>query len=58
MTEAISRDVKIKKGKPAARFRGMLCSIAELGLTLHMPQAVEDGILIRRTAVLARSQAG
>ena len=25
----------------------MLCSIAELGLTLHdMPQAVEDGILI------------
>ena len=41
-------DVKIKKGKlRGAVSEGMLCSIAELGLTLHdMPQAVEDGILI------------
>ena len=40
--------VKIKAGKlRGVASNGMLCSIAELNLTLHdMPNAVEDGILI------------
>ena len=40
--------VKIKAGKLRGEAsNGMLCSIAELGLTLHdMPTAIEDGILI------------
>ena len=40
--------VKIKAGKlRGVESNGMLCSIAELNLTLHdMPDAVEDGILI------------
>ena len=40
--------VKIKTGKlRGVESRGMFCSIAELGLTLHeMPYAVEDGLLI------------
>ena len=40
--------VKIKAGKlRGAASNGMLCSIAELNLTLHdMPNAIEDGILI------------
>ena len=40
--------VKIKTGKlRGVTSEGMLCSIAELGLTLHdMPGAIEDGILI------------
>lgn len=38
----------IKKGKlRGVESAGMLCSISELGLTLHdMPDAIEDGILI------------
>ncbi len=40
--------ITIKAGKlRGAESNGMLCSIAELGLTLHdMPGAIEDGILI------------
>ena len=40
--------VRIKKGKlRGVVSEGMMCSIAELGLTLHdMPGAIEDGILI------------
>ena len=40
--------VKIKNGKlRGVESRGMFCSIAELGLTLHeMPYAIEDGLLI------------
>ena len=41
-------DVTIKAGKlRGVESFGMLCSIAELNLTLHdMPEAIEDGILI------------
>lgn len=41
-------DVTIKPGKlRGVESNGMLCSIAELNLTLHdMPEAIEDGILI------------
>ncbi len=41
-------DVTIKAGKlRGVESNGMLCSIAELNLTLHdMPEAIEDGILI------------
>ena len=41
-------DVTIKAGKlRGVPSNGMLCSIAELNLTLHdMPEAIEDGILI------------
>ena len=41
-------DVVIKDGKlRGVESHGMLCSIAELNLTLHdMPNAIEDGILI------------
>ena len=41
-------NITIKAGKlRGVPSNGMLCSIAELGLTLHdMPEAVEDGILI------------
>ena len=41
-------DITIKAGKlRGVPSNGMLCSIAELGLTLHdMPEAVEDGIFI------------
>lgn len=41
-------DVHIKKGKlRGVESWGMMCSIAELGLTLHdMPGAIENGILI------------
>ncbi|MCQ2428412.1 MAG: phenylalanine--tRNA ligase subunit beta [Clostridia bacterium] len=41
-------DVKIKAGKLRGTLsEGMLCSIGELGLTLHdMPDAIENGILI------------
>ena len=40
--------IKIKSGKlRGVESNGMLCSIAELGLTLNdMPQAIEDGIFI------------
>ena len=40
--------ITIKAGKlRGVESNGMLCSIAELGLTLHdMPEAIEDGILI------------
>ena len=43
----LPNDVKIKKGKlRGVESNGMLCSIAELGLTLNdMPGAPEDGIL-------------
>ncbi len=48
-------DVKIKKGKLRGEVsEGMLCSIAELGLTTHdMPGAIEDGILILNDCGLA-----
>ncbi len=41
-------DITIKAGKlRGVESNGMLCSIAELNLTLHdMPEAIEDGILI------------
>ncbi len=41
-------DIQIKPGKlRGVESNGMLCSIAELNLTLHdMPEACEDGILI------------
>ena len=41
-------DITIKDGKlRGVESHGMLCSIAELNLTLHdMPNAIEDGILI------------
>ena len=41
-------DITIKAGKlRGVPSNGMLCSIAELNLTLHdMPEAIEDGILI------------
>ena len=41
-------NITIKAGKlRGVPSNGMLCSIAELGLTLHdMPEAIEDGILI------------
>ncbi len=41
-------DITIKPGKlRGVESNGMLCSIAELNLTLHdMPEAIEDGILI------------
>ena len=41
-------DITIKAGKlRGVESNGMLCSIAELNLTLHdMPDAIEDGILI------------
>ncbi|MFA6948340.1 MAG: phenylalanine--tRNA ligase subunit beta, partial [Eubacteriales bacterium] len=49
--------VKIKKGKlRGVESNGMLCSIAELNLTLHdMPSAIEDGILILSDDELAGS---
>ncbi|MBR4292968.1 MAG: phenylalanine--tRNA ligase subunit beta [Clostridia bacterium] len=45
--------IEIKSGKlRGEKSDGMLCSIAELGLTLHdMPYAVEDGILILKEEV-------
>lgn len=49
-------DVKIKTGKlRGVESQGMLCSIAELGLTLHdQPDAIEDGILILSDCDLGR----
>jgi len=53
-------DIKIKKGKLRGEVScGMLCSIGELGLTLHdMPGAVEDGILILNDVGLADAPVG
>ena len=47
---------KIKTGKlRGVESQGMLCSIAELGLTLHdQPDAIEDGILILSDCDLGR----
>lgn len=44
----VAGDKKIKKGKLRGVLScGMLCSVAELGLTLHdFPYAIEDGIFI------------
>ena len=52
--------VRIKAGKlRGVESNGMLCSIAELGLTLHdMPGAIEDGILILNDVGLADAPIG
>lgn len=52
--------IKIKKGKLRGEVsEGMLCSIAELGLTTHdMPGAIEDGILILNDCGLKDAQIG
>ena len=44
----LANGVKIKKGKlRGALSEGMMCSLAELGLTVHdFPYAVEDGIFL------------
>ncbi len=52
--------VRIKAGKlRGVESNGMLCSIAELGLTTHdMPGAIEDGILILNDVGLADAPIG
>ncbi|MBR2847983.1 MAG: phenylalanine--tRNA ligase subunit beta [Clostridia bacterium] len=52
--------ITIKAGKlRGVESNGMLCSIAELGLTLHdMPGAIEDGILILNDVGLADAEPG
>ena len=44
----LPRGVKIKKGKlRGVESNGMLCSLGELGLTVHdFPYAIEDGIFV------------